>query len=98
MPRTIYVSNPTSIPTGEHWAIIGASSVTVPGDERSRTSPGHGYPEHTENYITYTAYTDKTEFEAALTKEVLSPNSKVQGIHVAGVLEPKRRVDFVERK
>ena len=29
------------------YAILKDISVTIPGDERSRTNPGHGYPEHT---------------------------------------------------
>jgi len=33
----------------EKWmyAAFIEDSYTVPGDERSRTHPGHGYPEHT---------------------------------------------------
>lgn len=43
------VNSPADMPTGEHFAILGMykSSYTIPGDERSRTSPGHGYPEET---------------------------------------------------
>lgn len=29
------------------FAVIYDTSVTIPGDERSRSHPGHGYPEHT---------------------------------------------------
>jgi hypothetical protein len=29
------------------YLILEPKSVTIPGDERSRTNPGHGYPEHT---------------------------------------------------
>ncbi len=35
------------------YAAIVKSSVTIPGDERSRTHPGHGYPEHTEQTIEF---------------------------------------------
>jgi len=28
------------------YIVIEKSSYYVPGDERSRTNPGHGYPEH----------------------------------------------------
>lgn len=36
------------VPSEEHFAILvyEHSSVHVPGDERSRTNPGHGYPAH----------------------------------------------------
>lgn len=35
------------LPDKEFYAILTPKSVVVPGDERSRTNPGHGYPEHT---------------------------------------------------
>lgn len=55
-----------SIPTGPHFAIIRTVSVYIPGDERSRTNPGHGYPEHTEEYISYEAFTDRAEWESRI--------------------------------
>ena len=33
---------------GELFAILTPRSISIPGDERSRTNPGHGYPAHTE--------------------------------------------------
>jgi hypothetical protein len=35
------------LPAGEFYAILTPESQTIAGDERSRTNPGHGYPEHT---------------------------------------------------
>lgn len=32
------------------YLLIDSTSVLIPGDERSRTNPGHGYPEHTVTY------------------------------------------------
>lgn len=52
------------IPDGPHWAIIQTRSITIPGDERSRTAPGHGYPEHTETVVSYTAFTAIGEWES----------------------------------
>lgn len=52
-----------NIPNGPHWAIIQTTSITIPGDERSRTNPGHGYPGHTETFITYKAFTSIGEWE-----------------------------------
>lgn len=46
------------IPNEDHWAVITTTSIYVPGDERSRTHPGHGYPEHYEESIGYQAFTD----------------------------------------
>lgn len=38
-------------------------STFVPGDERSRTNPGHGYPEHTVQSWDYVVYANKQEWE-----------------------------------
>lgn len=94
-----FVHTADDIPKGEHWAIIEGTSVSIPGDERSRTNPGHGYPEHTENYITYEAFTDKAEFEAVLKKRL---NEKfryksVRGIHVQGVYEATTEIHLTEK-
>jgi hypothetical protein len=56
----------SEIPSVAHFAIISETSVYIPGDERSRTNPGHGYPEHRETFITYRAFTDRKEWEAAI--------------------------------
>jgi type IV secretory pathway ATPase VirB11/archaellum biosynthesis ATPase len=32
------------------FGVITQESIFIPGDERSRTNPGHGYPDHTERY------------------------------------------------
>lgn len=56
----------SDIPAGPHFAIIRTTSVTIPGDERSRTHPGHGYPESTETFITYQAFTDRAKWEAEI--------------------------------
>ena len=50
------------IPTTRHWAIITERRHYTPGDERSRTHPGHGYPESYEDYINYEAYIDIEEW------------------------------------
>jgi hypothetical protein len=44
MPKNIVHS--ADVPTGEHYLVVvfGTETVHIPGDERSRTSPGHGYP------------------------------------------------------
>ena len=48
----VRVRKPDQVPPGTHYAVIvyETTSVHVPGDERSRTCPGHGYPAHTDNY------------------------------------------------
>jgi len=55
-----------SIPKEPHWAIITETSQYVAGDERSRTHPGHGYPDHYETTIQYTAYLDEDDWNARI--------------------------------
>ncbi len=56
-----------SIPSKEHYAIITTNKIYIPGDERPRTNPGHGYPEHYQETIDYEAYTDFIKFENRIT-------------------------------
>ena len=58
-----HVSVKSDMPTGDHYAIMEFSSINIPGDERSRTNPGHGYPAYTDHFIRYIAFTDKAEWE-----------------------------------
>ena len=55
MSKMKVAKNPSDIPDGHHYAILvfRTSSVFIPGDERSRTNPGHGYPDRYENYNNY---------------------------------------------
>lgn len=66
------------IPDQEHWAIITTSQTYVPGDERSRTNPGHGYPEYymeTINYESFTNFDQFTERVTTLTRRNISFNA-----------------------
>lgn len=65
----------SDIPNGPHWAIVQCVTVTIPGDERSRSAPGHGYPEHTESYVTYKAFTAVGEWEQEV--EMLTMQGKL---------------------
>src|ERR1700688_5070329 len=101
----IYCRSADDIPKKEHWAIIHSCSVSIPGDQRSREAPGHGYPAHTEQFIGYEAYDNEKEFTEALTKEagrIYQP--PFIGIHVdhtygtktvitVGKNEPKEEVE-----
>lgn len=40
------------------WIIITTDSVYIPGDERSRTHPGHGYPASYDNIDRVEKFTD----------------------------------------
>lgn len=58
------------VPMHDHYAIITTSSrtTTTAGDERSRTHPGHGYPERTETIVStdYQAFDDVEEWKAEI--------------------------------
>lgn len=45
-----YVPTSPTVTTRDKYAVIVKESIYIPGDERSRTNPGHGYPAHTETY------------------------------------------------
>ncbi|HWY33328.1 MAG TPA: hypothetical protein VNX68_01700 [Nitrosopumilaceae archaeon] len=65
------------IPDTPHYAIIQERSITIPGDLRSQTNPGHGYPEHIEICISYVTYTDRAawvaQIEALASKPFVNP-------------------------
>ena len=61
------VKSKKDLPTEPHFAVIlyKSQSVYIPGDERSRTNPGHGYPERYETYNSceHWVTTDRTVWE-----------------------------------
>ena len=46
------------------YAAIVKDSIFVPGDERSRTNPGHGYPDRYEETISFREFADEDEMKA----------------------------------
>ena len=56
-----YVKTKEDIPTGQHIAVLLFGTTYIPGDERSRTHPGHGYPESWEPKVDYIVMRDETE-------------------------------------
>lgn len=61
-----FVSSPDDLPPGEHLVILTFSTITIPGDERSRTHPGHGYPESTETTISCEAFETEEGWKAEI--------------------------------
>lgn len=61
------VTKKDDVPKGHHYAVLvyKTNSVFIPGDERSRTHPGHGYPERHETYNSFEHFVseDKVEWE-----------------------------------
>ncbi len=93
----IYCHNPKDIPEGPHFAIIEFKEIHIPGDERSRTHPGHGYPASTESVHVYEAYTSRTEWEKEVsdrTKAALPGRPKFVAIE-ANRVKVELKVDVI---
>ncbi len=61
---TKYPKRIDELPEAEFYAILKPASMTIPGDERSRTNPGHGYPEHSVDYWEMETFPSQAEWEA----------------------------------
>jgi hypothetical protein len=68
MTTGYYVTSRDKFPTGPHWVILRFSSVHIPGDERSRTHPGHGYPAHSVSKADYQVFLDEGAWKAEIKK------------------------------
>jgi len=51
------------------YAVFIKTSRTIPGDQRSRDFPGHGYPEHTVESTEVIEFTSEKEFTDWIHKE-----------------------------
>jgi hypothetical protein len=80
-----FPGNPSSIPTVEHWAIITGGSTYVPGDERSRTNPGHGYPASTEYHLVYEAFLNASDFQCEIERRVKNGDKDFRALHILPV-------------
>ena len=87
-------TSPKDVPTSQHYVILTLSSVTIPGDERSRTNPGHGYPEHSIGYTNYNVYTDKKEWEKEVERLTLSKSQFVALLATPAVVEVETRISI----
>jgi hypothetical protein len=63
-----YPINVDDIPDSEFFAILHSRSVYIPGDERSRTNPGHGYPASTEHYWSLEVFPTREEWESEIVR------------------------------
>ncbi len=79
--KGIFCSKESEVPTVMHFAIIVFSSVHIPGDERSRTNPGHGYPAHDEPTLSYEAFMDEYAWIEAIEKHTKN-NTKFRAMKV----------------
>lgn len=67
-----YCKNKSDIPTTPHWAIVYFTTHHIPGDERSKSCPGHGYPESIETAANYCAFDNEDEWKADITERLTS--------------------------
>ena len=86
----------SKIPTTEHWAIIQTTQTWVPGDERSRTNPGHGYPEHTVESIDYHSFPSEAEMIDYIDRRGLKVGS-FSALHVTPLTVTTNTVVSVSR-
>jgi hypothetical protein len=107
MMKRFFARAAAEVPTQEHWAIITSDSVHIPGDERSRTAPGHGYPAHTTKFISYEVFLDKAVFELELRSRIqkgletsggIPVSLRPLGIHVEAVYTGSSKVELQETK
>jgi hypothetical protein len=57
------------VPSTPHFAAIVFSTIYIPGDERSRTNPGHGYPASSEPVVNYIVFESREEMEEWVTNQ-----------------------------
>lgn len=63
------VGSERDLPPGKHYVIMTFGTIYIPGDERSRTHPGHGYPASTETTINCTTYSTKEEWQEEIQRK-----------------------------
>ena len=61
--KKTYCSSVNDVPKTPHFAVIKFGSIYIPGDARSESCPGHGYPASTQSTCEYIAFTDRSDWE-----------------------------------
>ncbi len=85
----VYVKTLKDVPAADHYAIFRQDSHYTPGDERSRTNPGHGYPASTDYFLSYEAYLTSDSFLAAIN----AAHKDVDKIRIAKISPLKIKVE-----
>jgi hypothetical protein len=60
------------------YAVFYDETMTIPGDERSQTHPGHGYPEHTVTKHVVEEFKTQDEFRTWVEREEARAYGKKQ--------------------
>lgn len=81
------ISNLENFPTEKSFAIATSEGVHIPGDERSRSAPGHGYPSHTDYYTKLQVFSDEAEWKEAI-KKLMVPQFGSRKDFRAFIMEP----------
>lgn len=68
-----WVHKVSDLPAGESFVILENASVYIPGDERSRTCPGHGYPATTEYHLSMMVFSSRKTWEEEINKRITQP-------------------------
>lgn len=76
-----YPKQVNELPSESYLAIITNNAVDVPGDERSRTNPGHGYPGHTERSFNIEVYESLDAWEQEVKRLTLA-KSPFQAVRI----------------
>lgn len=64
------INRPDDFPAGEtRFAILEFVTIHIPGDERSQTYPGHGYPASTETAAQLRTFESQADLELWLSHE-----------------------------
>lgn len=64
-----HITKTTDIPVNTNlWIILTFDSISVPGDERSRTNPGHGYPGYTHYITNVQEYNSEKDWKQAISE------------------------------
>lgn len=70
-----YVSDKSKFKPVAHFAALVFDSIFIPGDERSRTNPGHGYPDEHKAIVEYITFDSRGEMEKWVTRAESSRHS-----------------------
>lgn len=65
---TTYPKKASDLSDEPFFAIIGGVTKYIPGDELSRTNPGHGYPAHYEDSLQMTTFVKEDEWKEEIKK------------------------------
>lgn len=69
------------LPSEPYLAILQEDHVYVPGDERSRTNPGHGYEEHTVDAWSMMVFQDETAWKQEI-EQLTKRRVKFQAVRI----------------